>query len=205
MSAIVILDNRGFHLRLGGVWHHGTTREESRRLLLDAGIHAHDACLLLESAVWWSEPATVEYRPTGGRCWVVDGRPVTKHGAAWGFRDAGLRHDEIAHLLRICQLCYEIEQRLPPPPSDSMSVEEFRRLLADGLAYALSVRVARRWVRERLRPARCKHPRGLCSWKDQFEHDEPRRHIKQEGFAKVLADAGIKVVGDKVYAKEVKQ
>ena len=136
---IVILDSRGFHVRAGGTWHHGLSREQSRRLLLDAGIDTHDTCLLLESPVWWPDPAEVEYRPTGRRHWLVDGVPVTKEGAAWIFRRVGLTHDETRHLMRIHQLAYEIEQRLPPPPTDSMTVAEFCHLLAAELAHALSI------------------------------------------------------------------
>ena len=35
---LLILDKRGWHVRVGGAWHHGLMREESRRALLDAGI-----------------------------------------------------------------------------------------------------------------------------------------------------------------------
>ena len=203
-DTIVILDERGFHLRINGVWHHGLTREQSRWLLLVAGIDDHDTCLLLDSAVWWPDPAEVQYRPTGRRRWTVDGRPVTRDGAAWEFRQLGMTHDEIARLLRIHRLCYEIEARLPPPPPDCMTVQEFGRLLADELAHALSLRVARHWVREHLRPARCKHPRGLCGWKQRFEHDKPRRCITQDEFAQVLKEAGIPVIGDDVYATEIR-
>jgi hypothetical protein len=98
---------------------------------------------LLESAVWWPEPVEVEYRPTDRRRWLVDGRPVTKAGAAWVFRRVGLKHEEIRCLMRIQQHCYEIEARRPPPPPDTMSVEEFCRLLADGLAYAVNRRIER--------------------------------------------------------------
>jgi hypothetical protein len=202
-DSIVILDERGLHLRISGDWHHGLTREQSRRLLLAAGIDPHDAYLLLESAVWWPDPVEVEHRSSGRRRWTVDGRPVTRAGAAWSFRDAGLKYDEIGHLKRIYRLCDEIERRLPPPP-ESMTVEEFLRLLADELARALSLRVARHWVRDHLRLARSRHPRGLSSWKQRFEHDKPRRRITQDDFARVLTEAGIKVVGDDVYCKEIR-
>ena len=201
---IVILDSRGFHVRAGGTWHHGLSREQSRRALLDAGIDTHDTCLLLESPVWWPDPVEVEYRPTGRRHWLVDGVPVTKEGAAWIFRRVGLTHDETRHLMRIHQLAYEIEQRLPPPPTDSMTVAEFCHLLAAELAHALSIRVAGQWVCEHLRPARRKHPLGLAGWKERFEQDKPKRRITQEEFAQVLADAKIKVIGDAVYAAKIR-
>jgi hypothetical protein len=84
-----------------------------------------------------------------------------------------------------------------------MSEAEFRRALADGLAQALSLRVARHWVREHLRAARCKHPLGLAGWKERFEHDKPRRSITQDEFTQVLKDEGIALLGDDVYATEI--
>lgn len=84
-----------------------------------------------------------------------------------------------------------------------MTVDEARKLLADGLAHALSLRVARRWAREHLLPARRKHPRSLAEWKRHFERDHPKRRITHDEFAQVLADAGVKIVGDDVYATEI--
>jgi hypothetical protein len=194
---VLILDSRGYHVRVSGVWHHGLTREESR-LLLEASIDDHDTCLLLDSAAWWPEPMEVEYRPCGRRHWLLDGQPVTKEGAAWEYRRIGMTYREIRCLMRIQQLCYEIRQRL----SDCMTVDEARQLLADGLAHALSLRVARRWAREHLRPAQCKHPRGLAELKQQFERDHPKRSITPDEFAQSLADAGVKVIGNDVYATE---
>jgi hypothetical protein len=112
---LIILDSEGFHLRVHDAWHHGLTRDESRRL----------------------------------------------------------------------------------------TVGEFCRLLADGLAHALSIRVARHWVRDHLRPARCKHPRGVCGWKQRFEHDKPKRCITRDGFIQSLKEASIPVIGDDVYCEEV--
>ena len=201
---LLILDKRGWHVRVDGAWHHGLTREESRLLLLATGIDDHDTYLLLGCAAWWPEPMEVEYRPCGRRHWLLDGQPVTKEGAAWEYRRIGMTFAEIRCLMRIQQLCYEIEQRLPPPPSDCMTVDEARQLLADGLAHALSLRVARRWVQEHLRPAQCKHPLGLAEWKQQFERNHPKRRITQDEFAQVLADCGIEVVGDDVYVTEIR-
>jgi hypothetical protein len=201
-ETIVILDEQGFHLRVHGAWHHGLTREESRRVLLAAGIDEHDTALLLDSPVWWPVPQQVEYRANGRRHWAVDGRPVTQEGASWAFRRVGFSHDETRHLMRIRRLCYEIERRLPPP-SDSMTLAEFGRLLVDELAHALSLRVARQWVRDHLRPARSRHPSSLASWQRQFERDHPRRRITQDEFAQVLKQAEIPVIGDDVYATEI--
>jgi hypothetical protein len=106
------------------------------------------------------------------------------------------------NLVRIHRLCHEIEARLPPPPTDCMSIQEFGRLLVDELSRALSISVARRWAREHLRASRCRHPRKLKSWKRRFEHANPKRSITQDEFAKALADTGIKVVGDDVYCEE---
>lgn len=198
-NPVLILDNRGWHVRVDGAWHHGLTREESRLLLLAAGIDDHDAHLLLDGAAWWPEPKEVEYRPTGRRHWLLDGQPVTKEGAAWEYRRIGMTYREIRCLMRIIQLSYEAEQRL----NDCMTVDEALQLLADGLAHALSLRVARYWAREHLRPAQCKHPHSLADWKRQFERDHPKRRITQDEFAQTLADAGIKVVGDDVYATEI--
>ena len=64
---LIILDSRGYHLRVHDAWHHGLTRDESRRLLFDAGIDMHDAHFLVESAPWWPDPVEVEYRPYGQR------------------------------------------------------------------------------------------------------------------------------------------
>ena len=202
-DTIVILDERGFHLRINGVWHHGLSREQSRRLLLAADIDDHDTYILLDSAVWWPDSAEVRYQPTGRRHWTVDGRPVTKEGAMWDFRKVGMKYDEIRHLMRIDQLCYEIKQQLPPAPPDCMTIQEFGRLLVDELNRALSLRVARDWVREHLLAARCKHTRKLDSWKRQFERDHPKRRITQDEFVQVLVAAGIRVVGDDVYATEI--
>jgi hypothetical protein len=202
-ETIAILDEQGFHLRVHDAWHHGLSRERSRRLLLAAGIDDHDAHILLDSAVWWPRPAEVQYKPTGRRHSTVGGRPVTKEGAAWEFRKVGMKYDDIRHLMRIDQLCYEIEQRLPPPPHDCMTIQEFGRLLVDELNCALSARVARDWAREHLRAARCKHTRKLDSWKKQFERDHPKRRITQDEFAQVLARLGIKTLGDDVYATDI--
>ncbi|HQI29262.1 MAG TPA: hypothetical protein PLT20_14345 [Sedimentisphaerales bacterium] len=196
---VLILDHRGYHIRVAGAWHHGLTREESRLLLLDAGIDDHDACLLLESAAWWPKPMEVEYKPTGRRHWLLDGQPVTKEGAAWEYRRIGMTFREIRCLMRIQRLCYEIEQRL----NDCMTVDEARQLLADGLAHALSLRVARHWAREHLRPAECKHPLSLACWQERFERDKPKRSITQDEFVQVLTDVGVRVVGDKVYCEEI--
>ena len=200
---LLIHDSQGYHVRLNGTWHHGLTRDESRRLLMDGGIHIHDAYLLVESAPWWPDPVEVQYKPPGRRRWTVDGRPVTREGAAWTFREVGMTYAHIARLMRICRLCYEIEQQLPPPPSDSMSEAEFRRALADGLARALSVRVARNWARERLRPAQCKHPLSVCGWKDRFERDNPKRRLTRDDFIQALKEAGVPVIGDDVFATEI--
>ncbi len=56
-ETIVILDDQGFHVRADDTWHHGLSREQSRRALLDAGIDEHDTCLLLDSPVWWPAEA----------------------------------------------------------------------------------------------------------------------------------------------------
>jgi len=106
------------------------------------------------------------------------------------------------NLMRIRRLCSEIEARLPPPPTDCMTVQEFGRLLVVELSRALSISVARRWAREHLRASRRKHRRKLDSWKRQFERDNPKRSITHNEFARALADAGIKVVGDDMYCKE---
>jgi hypothetical protein len=111
-----------------------------------------------------------------------------------------MTYREIRCLMRIARLAYEAEQRL----SDCMTVDEARQLLADGLAHALSLRVARQWVRDHLLPAQCKHPCGVSDWKQHFEHENPKRHITQDEFAGVLADAGIKVLGDEVYCKTIR-
>ncbi len=105
--------------------------------------------------------------------------------------------------MRIYELCYQIGQRRPLPPSDSMSEAEFWSALADGLAQALSIRVARNWARDHMRPARCKHPSGVCGWKQRFEHDKPRRSITRDEFIQSLKEAGIPVIGDDVYCEEV--
>jgi hypothetical protein len=196
---VLILDSRGWHVRAGGDWHHGLTREESRLLLLASGIDDHDAYLLLDSAAWWPEPMEVEYRPTGRRHWLLDSQPVTRAGAAWEYRRIGMTYREIRSLMRIQQLCYEIEQRL----SGCMTVDEARQLLADGLARAASVRVARQWVRDHLRASRRKSRVGLADWKRRFESDHPKRCITQDEFAQALADAGVQIVGDDVYATEI--
>jgi len=196
---LLILDDRGYHVRVGGVWHHGLTRDQSRGALLDAGIDDHDAYLLLDCAAWWPEPMEVEYKPTGRRHWLLDGQPVTKDGAAWEYRRIGMTFREIRCLMRIQRLCCEIEQRL----NDCMTVDEARQLLADGLAHAVSLRVARRWAREHLRPAQCKHPRSLACWQERFERDKPKRSITQDEFAQVLTDVGVRVVGDEVYCEEI--
>jgi len=202
-DTILILDERGFHLRINGVWHHGLTREESRPLLLASGIDEHDTCLRLDAAGWWPDPVEVRHCSSGRRRWTLDGRPVTRVGAAWAFRDAGLKYDEIGHLMRIYRLCDEIERRLPAP-ADCTTVREFLRLLADELARALSLRVARHWAEEHLLPARSKHRRNLAGWMQRFERDKPNRRISPDDFAQVLKDAGIKVVGDAVYCKEIR-
>jgi hypothetical protein len=203
-ETIVILDEQGYHLRIDRTWHHGLTREQSRRLLLDAGVSTHRASLLLESPVRWPDPAEVEYRRTGRRHWTVDGRPVTRDGAAWVLLAAGLTRAETAHLLRIYRRCCEIEARLPPPRSNSTITEEFARALRDSLCHAVSIRVAQRWVRKHLRPARSKHARGFFSWKQRFEQDEPRRSIAPDDFTQVLKETGISVIGDNVYATEIR-
>ncbi len=136
---LIILDSRGYHLRVHAAWHRGLTRDELRRLLFDA--HIDDACFLVESAHWWPDPVEIEYQPCGRRRWLVNGRPVTKEDAAWSFRKVGFKYKEIAHLMRIYELCYQIGQRRPLPPSDSMSEAEFWRALADGLAQAVEPRV----------------------------------------------------------------
>jgi hypothetical protein len=196
---VLILDSRGWHVRAGGVWHHGLTREESRLLLLASGIDDHDAYLLLDSAAWWPEPMEVEYRPTGRRHWLLDGQPVTRAGAAWEYRRIGMTYREIRCLMRIEQLCYEIRERL----SDCMTVDEARQLLADGLAHAVSVRVARQWVRDHLQASQRRSRIGLAGWKERFERDHTTRRITHDEFAQVLADAGVKIVGDDVYATEI--
>jgi hypothetical protein len=109
---IVFFDREGFHVWVNRAWHHGLTRDESRRLLLDAGLNFHDAYLLAEFAPWWPDPLEVEYKPTGRRRWTVAGRPVTREGAMWPFRDAGLTFREIAHVLRMYRLCAKIDARL---------------------------------------------------------------------------------------------
>lgn len=195
---LLIRDGRGWHVRVGGAWHHGLTRDQSREVLLDAGIY--DTWALLENAAWWPDEVEVEYRPCGRRHWLLDGQPVTREGAAWEYRKVGLTWKETRCLMRITQLCYEIEQR----PNDCMTVAEARQLLADGLARAVSLRVARRWAREHLLPAQCKHSRGLADWKQQFDRDHPKRRITQDEFAQVLADVGVQVVGDDLYATEIR-
>jgi len=199
---LLILDKRGYHVRVGGAWHHGLTRDQSRRALLDAGIDDHDAYLLLDSAAWWPEERQVEYRPCGRGRWLLDGQPVTREGAAWEYRKIGMTYREIRCLMRIQRLCCEIEQR-QPPPGDCMTVDEARQLLADGLAHAVSVRVARQWVREHLRGARRKHPLGLAAWKERFERENPKRRVTKDEFAQALADTKIKVTDDIVYCQEV--
>ena len=115
-------------------------------------------------------------------------------------------NDPIAtrRLMQIRQLTYEIEQLLAPPPSDPMTAEKFCHMFAVQLAHALSISIARQWVREHLLPARRKHSISLAGWKEQFERDNPKRRLTQDEFAQVLADARIKVVGDVVYAAEIR-
>ncbi len=203
-ETIVILDKQGFRLRISGMWHHGLSREQSRRLLLAAGIDDHDAYILLDSAVWWPEPSQVAYTPVGRRHWRLNGRAVNQQGATWEFRQTGMKHDEIAHVLRTIRLCFEIEARLPPPPPERVTVDEFRRLLLGELAHALTLRLARYWAEKHLLPARSKHRRNLAGWMQRFERDKPNRRISPDDFAQVLKDAGIKVVGDAVYCKEIR-
>lgn len=200
---IVILDEQGFHLRVHDAWHHGLTREQSRRVLLSAGIDEHDTAILLDSPVWWPVPQQVEYEPNGRRHWAVDGRPVTKEGASWSFRRLGFSHDETRHLMAIRRFCYEIERRLPPPPAECMTMAEFGRVFADELLYALSLRVAKHWVRDHLRRAERRHERGLSDWKRRYEQDKPKRCITLGDFAQVLKEAQIPVLGDDVYCEEL--
>ena len=80
---LLILDPRGYHVRVGGAWHHGLTREQSRQASA-AGIDEHDTCLLLETPAQWPKPMEVEYKPTGRRHWLLDGQPVTKEGGGMG-------------------------------------------------------------------------------------------------------------------------
>ncbi len=202
-ETLAILDEQGFHLRVDGAWHHGLSREQSHRLLRAAGVQWYEAERVLESAVWWPEPAEIQYRLSGRRRWLVNGRPVTREGAAWEFRQVGMTYNAIRHLMRIYRLCAEIEARLPPPPPDTITVEEARRLIADGLNHALSLRVARDWAKDHLRPARCKHALGLCQWRQRFERDNPKRSLTEEDFAKALREAGIEVDGNDVYATEI--
>lgn len=202
-ETLAILDEQGFHLRVHDAWHHGLSREQSHRLLQAAGFDWYESERVLESAVWWPEPAEIEYRLNGRRRWLVNGRAVTREGAMWEFRQVGMTYDAIRHLMRIYRLCAEIEARLPPPLPDTLTVEEARRLIADGLNHALSLRVARRWANEHLRPARSRHPLGLCGWKERFECDNPKRCLTEEDFAKALKEAGIEVDGNDVYATEI--
>jgi len=108
------------------------------------------------------------------------------------------------NLMRIRRLCCEIAARLPPPSTECMTIQEFGRLLVDELSRALNISVARRWAREHLRASRGKHRRKLDSWKRQFERANPKRSVTHDEFAKALADAGIKVVGDDVYCEEIR-
>ena len=110
-------------------------------------------------------------------------------------------------LRRIERLTGEIERRFP---LDAMTEEEgltaMCNIVCCGLARAASLHAARRWVAVKLRPSRRPHRLGLYFWKHDFVQDgNHTRYLTASGFAKVLADAGIEVVGDRVYAKEVKQ
>ena len=106
--------------------------------------------------------------------------------------------------MRMHKLAYEIEQRLPPPPKDSMTVEEFGHLLVDSLARAVSNKVAQQWVREHLRPARANIRWALPVGKSDSSGRTRNAGSRKMNFANVLADAKIKVVGDAVHAAEIR-
>jgi hypothetical protein len=108
---------------------------------------------------------------------------------------------EDAALVRLIErLTDKIDRYFPP---DAITVEAACNILCCGLAYAVSTYEARRWIAACLRPARRPYPLGLSFLKHVFEYEEHRRHIKKGDFAKLLTEAGIKVVGDRAYCREV--
>lgn len=140
--------------------------------------------------------------------YLIDGQSVTKAVAFRLLCAEGFTPIEIASLLRAHRLCATIEAHRPPPSPDLLGGEAAARLLASviwqALAADLAKREARRWIAANLRPARRPHFRGCYSWKHEFERDA-RKYIRAGDFAAVLVTTGIKVVGDRVYTKEVKR
>ena len=149
----------------------------------------------------------IDYDPLS-RKYLIRGQPKTKASAVQLLRADGLTRREASTILNIYRLSVEIEARQLPPPNDALTDEEAYRLmcalLGNGLSRAVSIHAARRYVAERLRPAKRPHPNGLRAWKHFYEW-ETHRYIRQGDFAAVLAEHGIRVDGDRAYAKELKR
>ena len=106
-----------------------------------------------------------------------------------------------AALIRLIErLTAKIDRYFPPDP---LTVEEARNVLCYKLAYAVSIHEARRWIRNRLRPSKRPYPLGVRFLKHVFEWEEHKRHICAGDFARLLTEAGIRLVGNRVYCREV--
>ncbi len=69
----------------------------------------------------------------------------------------------------------------------------------------VDLELARRWIADHLRPQKHPHRLGLYFWKHEFEQAKrPYRYITARAFAELLTAAGFRVVGDRVYCREVR-
>jgi hypothetical protein len=71
-----------------------------------------------------------------------------------------------------------------------------------GLDRDISRRVAERWIAEHLAPSKRPNRLGLDYWRSCVEHDT-HRYVPASIMRPALEANGIKVVGDRIYVKEV--
>ena len=90
---LLIHDSQGYHVRLNGTWHHGLTRDELRRLLLDA--HIDDAYFLVEVCAVVAGPRGGSIQAHGQT--PLDGRRPACHPRGRGLDLPGSGNDLRPH------------------------------------------------------------------------------------------------------------
>jgi hypothetical protein len=95
------------------------------------------------------------------------------------------------------------EARRPLTPHETDMLVMILVSLWHGLDRDVSRRVAERWIATHLTPSQRPHPLGIHWLRSLVEH-ESHRYVPASLMRAALEAKGVKVVGDRVFAKEVK-